>query len=100
MFACFTLKRTGNLWFAIGFHAASDYAETFIYSVPDSGYLASGHLMNSHLQPGPRWLTGGIIGPEGSVFALVLLGYAFGLFAWLYPGNQSDKLGHPPHVQA
>jgi len=99
MFACFTLKRTGNLWFAIGFHAASDYAETFIYSVPDSGYLASGHLMNSHLQPGPRWLTGGTIGPEGSVFALVLLGCAFGLFAWLYPGNPSDKLG-APRVQA
>ena len=100
MFACFTLKRTGNLWFAIGFHAASDYAETFIYSVPDSGYLASGHLMNSHLQTGPRWLTGGRIGPEGSVFALVLLGCAFCLFAWLYPGQPSDQLTHPRRVHA
>jgi hypothetical protein len=88
MFACLTLRRTGNLWFAIGFHAAGDYAETFIYSVPDSGYTATGHLLNSNLHPAPRWLTGGSIGPEGSVFAFVLLGLAFCLFARLYRGEQ------------
>jgi hypothetical protein len=93
MFACLTLKRTGNLWFAIGFHAAGDYAETFIYSVPDSGYVATGHLLNSTLRAGPRWLTGGIIGPEGSVFAFVLLGVAFCLFAWLYPEQRSNETG-------
>src|ERR1700693_1708887 len=32
LFACFTLRRTGNLWFAIGVHGAGDFAETFIYS--------------------------------------------------------------------
>ena len=76
IFAAFTLQRTGSLWFAIGFHAATDYAETFIYSVPDSGMLASGHLLNSSLH-GPRWLTGGTIGPGGSVvdFALLLVGF-------------------------
>ncbi len=91
MFACLTLRRTGNLWFAVGFHAASDYAETFIYSVPDSGYMATGHLLNSSLHSGPRWLTGGAIGPEGSVFAFVLLGLAFCLFAWLYPRERGDE---------
>jgi membrane protease YdiL (CAAX protease family) len=95
MFASLTLKRTGNLWFAIGFHAAGDYAETFIYSVPDSGYMASGHLLNSSMRPGPRWLTGGPIGPEGSVFAFVLLGVAFCLFAWLYPSQKSDEAASP-----
>ena len=53
IFAAFTLQRTGSLWFAIGFHAATDYAETFIYSVPDSGMLASSHLLNSSLAD--RW---------------------------------------------
>jgi uncharacterized protein len=95
MFACLTLKRTGNLWFAIGFHAAGDYAETFVYSVPDSGYVATGHLLNSTLHPGPRWLTGGSIGPEGSVFAFVLLGFAFYLFSWLYSGQRFDEAGTP-----
>ncbi len=93
LFACLTLRRTGDLWFAIGFHAAADYAETFIYSVPDSGYMATGHLLNSNLHAGPRWLTGGSIGPEGSVLALLLLGIACGLFAWLYPGQRDKQTG-------
>lgn len=84
MFACFTLRRTGNLWFAIGFHAAGDYAETFIYSVPDSGQTAIGHLLNSSLR-GPRWLAGGTIGPEGSVMAFVMFAIAFAAFNWAYP---------------
>lgn len=100
MFACLTLKRTGNLWFAVGFHAAGDYAETFIYSVPDSGFRATGHLINSRLETGPRWLTGGAIGPEGSVFALVLLACAFCLFAWLYPGPRPEKLSYATRVNA
>ncbi len=83
LFACFTLRRTGNLWFAIGLHAASDYAETFIYSVPDSGMLAKGHLLNASFH-GPKWLTGGSIGPEGSVIDFVLFLLSFVLFARLY----------------
>jgi uncharacterized protein len=92
LFLCFTLKRTGSLWFAIGFHAAVDYAETFIYSVPDSGVPASGHLLNSSLH-GARWLTGGDIGPEGSVFVFVVLGLAFPVMAWLYPRKEQPSGG-------
>lgn len=88
VFACFTLRRTGNLWFAIGFHAAGDYAETFIYSVPDSGQLATGHLLNSSLH-GPRWLAGGTIGPEGSVMVFVIFAIAFAAFNWAYPSSKS-----------
>ena len=31
----FTIQRTGNLWFAIGIHAAWDWAQSFLYGVPD-----------------------------------------------------------------
>ena len=72
MFLCLTLRRTGNLWFAIGWHAAWDFGETFLYSVPDSGIVAPGHLLASSFH-GPRWLTGGSVGPEGSVLDLVVL---------------------------
>jgi membrane protease YdiL (CAAX protease family) len=96
LFACFTLKRTGNLWFAIGFHAASDYAETFIFSTPDSGLLAQGHLLKSSFH-GPRWLTGGTIGPEGSVIDFVVFAVAFIAFAKLYP---SKKNAAAPQVNA
>jgi membrane protease YdiL (CAAX protease family) len=88
LFACLTLKRTGNLWFAIGFHAATDYAETFIFSTPDSGLLAKGHLLNSSFH-GPRWLTGGTIGPEGSLIDFVVFVVAFIAFAKLYPAKKN-----------
>ena len=77
---CLTLRRTGNLWFAVGFHAAWDWGETFFYSVPDSGTIWRGHLLSSSLH-GADWLTGGSVGPEGSVlcFAVIaMVGIAFG----------------------
>jgi len=69
---CLTIRRTGNLWFAVGFHAAWDWTETFFYGTPDSGLLGVGRLLNSSVQ-GPTWLTGGSAGPEGSVIALFVL---------------------------
>src|SRR6266852_8692627 len=79
LFLCFTLRRTGNLWFAVGLHASFVYGETFIYSVPNSGFPSYGHLLNSALH-GPRWLTGGSVGPEASVMTFVVLALMFVLF--------------------
>lgn len=84
LFFCFTLRRTGSLWFAIGFHAAWDWGETFFYSVPDSGIVSPGHLLSSSLR-GPAWLTGGSVGPEGSVFCFLLIVIVWAAFAKLYP---------------
>ena len=74
LLAAFSLFRTGTIWFAIGMHAAWDWGETFFYGVPDSGLLARGHLLNSSFH-GANWLTGGSVGPEGSllVFPVLLL---------------------------
>ena len=69
---CLTLQRTGNLWFAVGFHAAWDWAETFFYGTPDSGFLGAGRLLNTSFH-GPNWLTGGSAGPEGSIIAIFIL---------------------------
>jgi membrane protease YdiL (CAAX protease family) len=84
LFFCLTLRRTGDLWFAVGFHAAWDYAQTFLYGVPDSGLPAIGHLFNSRLQ-GPKWLTGGSVGPEGSWLVFVDLALAAFVVTRLYP---------------
>jgi uncharacterized protein len=81
---CFTLKRTGNLWFAVGMHASFDFGETFLYSVPDSGYLFPGHLSQAVIS-GPTWLTGGSAGPEASLFDFLVLFLFFYLFHGLYP---------------
>jgi membrane protease YdiL (CAAX protease family) len=69
----FTLKRTGNLWFVVGWHAAFDLGETFLFSVPNSGNVFEGHLSNATLH-GATWLTGGSVGPEGSVFSFITMG--------------------------
>jgi uncharacterized protein len=71
LFAATTIWRTGNLWLAVGAHAGWDWGQSFFYGVSDSGLQVQGHLLNPHLQ-GPNWLTGGTVGPEGSVVTLVL----------------------------
>jgi len=83
MFFCLTLRRTGSLWFAVGFHAAWDWGETFVYSVPDSGTVFPGHLLKTSLH-GPAWLTGGIVGPEGSLLCFVVIGVVWVVFERVY----------------
>jgi len=80
----FTLYRTGNLWYAVGLHAAFDWGETFLFSVPNSGTVMDGHLSNSLLH-GPTWLTGGTVGPEGSVFCFLTMALQFLVVFWLFP---------------
>jgi membrane protease YdiL (CAAX protease family) len=84
MFFCLTLRRTGSLWFVVGLHGAFDWGESYLFSVPDSGIVTPGHLLNTSLH-GPAWLTGGTVGPEGSVMAFVVIAVAAALFALLYP---------------
>lgn len=86
-FFCFTLRRTGNIWFAVGLHAARDYGETFVYGVPDSGFAAPGHLLSSSFH-GPRWLTGGKVGPEASVACFVVISLMFLVFHFVYPAKR------------
>ncbi len=90
LFFCFTLWRTGTLWFAVGFHAAWDYGETFLYGVPDSAQVATGHLLNTHFH-GARWITGGSVGPEGSALVFVVYALAALFVAILYPSVQPSK---------
>ena len=91
---CFTLKRTGNLWYAVGLHASFDWGETYLFSVPNSGVVMSGHLSNSVLH-GPTWLTGGTVGPEGSVFCFLTLGLQFLVVMWLFPAKKSEGVATP-----
>ena len=99
LFFCLTLRRTGNLWFAVGFHAAWDWGETFFYSVPDSGMTSPGHLLSSTLH-GPTWLSGGPVGPEGSALCFVVIALAWILFAKLYRDQRkpTSGLNGPPSL--
>ena len=81
---CLMIRRTGNLWFALGFHAAWDWAETFFYGTPDSGLLGVGRFLNTSVH-GANWITGGSVGPEGSIFAMVILPVCAGLVHLRFP---------------
>jgi uncharacterized protein len=95
IFFAFTLYRTGNLWFAVGLHASFDWGETFLFSVPDSGTVMQGHLSNSILH-GPKWLTGGTVGPEGSVFCFLTMGLQFLVVMWLFPKKNTTAESAAP----
>jgi membrane protease YdiL (CAAX protease family) len=69
---CFSLWRTGSLWWAIGLHTSWDWAQSFLYGVADSGMMAQHHLLATH-PVGRPILSGGATGPEGSIFCLVVL---------------------------
>ena len=70
-------------------HAAWDWGETYFYSVPDSGQMAQGHLLNSSLH-GARWLAGGSVGPEGSVFVFLVLVLAAVGIHFLFPAREKS----------
>jgi uncharacterized protein len=93
-FFCLTLRRTGTLWFAVGFHAAWDWGETFFYSVPDSGMVAPGHLLSSSLR-GSDWLSGGSVGPEGSVLCFVVIAMVWIAFDRIHPAAKMLGKGTP-----
>jgi uncharacterized protein len=95
LLACFLLRRTGNLWMAIGFHLTFDWGETYFYGVADSGNVLPGHLFNSS-SAGPGWLSGGTVGPEGSVFCTLTIVVLWLLCrAWLRETNYpSPALSH------
>lgn len=87
--ACLFLRRTGGLWMSIGLHAAFDWAETYFYGVADSGIVVPGHLL-SGATSGPAWLSGGTVGPEGSVIATLVL-----VVVWLIAARWLREVKYP-----
>jgi len=85
----FALRRTGNLWLVVGWHASFDFGETLLYSVPNSGIVFEGHLSNASLH-GAKWLTGGTVGPEGSVFSFLTMGILAFAIHLLLPAKKTE----------
>jgi len=66
MFYCLLLRLTGSLWLGIGFHAAWDWAQSYLYGTPQSGHVMQGHWFSTHPMGAPS-MSGGNVGPEGSL---------------------------------
>jgi uncharacterized protein len=85
---CYSLWRTGSLWWAIGFHMSWDWAQSFFFGVPNSGILSAGRQFQTHSM-GHILLSGGSDGPEGSVLVIPILLLVFVIVRFTTrPGNQ------------
>jgi len=89
MVFCFSLWRTGSLWWAIGFHTSWDWAQSFLYGVADSGMMAQHHLLATH-PVGKPILSGGATGPEGSIFTIAILALICLIIVFTLPRTRSD----------
>jgi membrane protease YdiL (CAAX protease family) len=60
---------TQRLWLGIGIHIGWNFTQGGLFSVPVSGHPAQGMIQGA--LNGPTWLTGGVFGVEGSIFAVI-----------------------------
>jgi len=75
---------TRRLWLAIGLHAAWNFTQGWVFSVPVSGGDAPIGLIAT-TRDGPEWLTGGTFGLEASVVAMVVAtGAGLLLLVWAH----------------
>ena len=91
MVFCLSLWRTGSLWWAIGFHAAWDWAQSFLYGVADSGAMFQGHWLSTHPIGRPIF-SGGTTGPEGSLFVLPVIGLAIAVVLITLPRTHAGHV--------
>lgn len=92
---CFSLWRTGSLWWAVGLHAAWDYGQSFLYGVADSGTFFQHRLFETHPIGSPL-LSGGTTGPEGSIFCLIPLSLLAIAIHFTQPKNASSYASRMP----
>jgi len=83
LLCCYSLRRTGSLWFGVGFNTALAWCAVFLFGIgiPISGSNPVGALFRVQVH-GPAWLTGGASTIHAGllsaiVLALVCLGLRF-----------------------
>lgn len=90
LLCCYSVLRTGNLWFAVGFHVAYDFMQLFVIGTPNGGQFPVGRLLDASFN-GPAWLTGGSLGTEASWLGYPLDAAAFAFIWWRYRKNPDFK---------
>jgi uncharacterized protein len=93
MVFCFSLWRTGSLWWAIGFHTSWDWGQSFLYGVPNSGTMVQHHLLVTH-PAGKPILSGGTTGPEGSIFIVAIVVVIGLIIFFTLPRAHYDNAAH------
>ena len=94
---CVSVRVTGSVWWAIGCHAAWDWAETFFYGTADSGLRGQGHFLSARPAGNPL-LSGGTDGPEGSLLVLGVVLLLL-LFLLVLYGRRKQRAPDAPAAQ-
>jgi membrane protease YdiL (CAAX protease family) len=100
LFFCLTVRRTGNLWFAIGWHWAFNFGSLFLFGFPNTGNKGglplSGHLLDSATH-GSALLTGGPVGAEASLIIFPVVAVLFLAFHFRFKSGTQYSF---PNLQA
>ena len=94
---CYSVLRTGTLWFAVGFHVAYDYMQLFVIGTPNGSAVPAGRLLDVTFS-GPAWLTGGVLGTEASFLMYPTIALLFVYIALRNRGRENvtperDRVG-------
>jgi hypothetical protein len=89
---CVSVRVTGSAWWAIGCHAAWDWAETYFFGAADSGNVATGHYLTTTPVGNVLW-SGGTDGPEGSVLVLAVILLLLAALVAIYGRGKAPTLG-------
>jgi len=87
---CLSVRQTGSLWWAVGWHAAFDFGQLFLIGTRNGGQMPVGHLFEVTF-PGSAWLNGGELGTEASVFMVPAAIATFIYAIWFLRGRQRIK---------
>ena len=86
LWLCYTVLRTGNLWFAVGFHIAFDFMQFFVIGTPNGKQIPQGRMFDVTFN-GPAWLTGGVLGTEASFLMYPLIAAIWLYVFWRFRGR-------------
>lgn len=94
---CVSIRVTGSAWWAIGCHAAWDWAETYFYGAADSGNVATGHYLTTSPAGAALW-SGGADGPEGSLLIIPVILLLLAALIVIY-GRRKPMLARPAELR-
>lgn len=98
LFFCLTVRRTGDLWFAIGWHWTFNFGSLFVFGFPNTGNRGglpiAGRLLDSATR-GSALLTGGPMGAEASLIVFPVLAVLFAAFHFRFRAVKYPVDGRP-----
>ena len=92
---CYSVLKTGSLWFAVGFHIAFDYMQLFVIGTPNGANIPVGRMLNVSFA-GPDWLTGGVLGTEASFLMYPMIALLWLYVWWRFRASPAGAARLPP----